>query len=290
MAIKIDNIALVGNPNSGKSTVFNQLTGLNQHVGNYPGVTVDKKEGVCKLTNHTKIKVTDLPGTYSLYPRSKDEAVVKDLLQNPQHPDYPDLIVVVADSSNLERNLLLFTQIYDLKIPTILALNMTDLSEKKGIQINYEKLSEMFGNLPVLPMNGRKGEGIQALKDAIVGYQTPEKHFPFVETQALATANDTTPEAPPTMFTSAAESGFSTTTQGQTEETRQRFEKIRQMLRFVIDKKTTTKTEAKFTQKIDQVVTHPIAGYLLFLGILLVIFHAIYAFAEIPMNLIDQYF
>ncbi|WP_299459624.1 ferrous iron transport protein B [uncultured Microscilla sp.] len=290
MAIKIDNIALVGNPNSGKSTVFNQLTGLNQHVGNYPGVTVDKKEGICKLTKHTKIKVTDLPGTYSLYPRSKDEAVVKDLLQNPQHPDYPDLIVVVADSSNLERNLLLFTQIYDLKVPTILALNMTDLSEKKGIQINYEKLSEMFGNLPVLPMNGRKGEGIQALKDAIAGYQAPEKHYPFVETQALATANDATPEVPPTVFTNATESGFSTATQDQTEETRQRFEKIRQMLRFVIDKKTTTKTAAKFTQKTDQVVTHPIAGYVLFLGILLIIFQAIYALAEIPMNLIDQVF
>ncbi len=283
MAMKIDNIALVGNPNSGKSTVFNQLTGLNQHVGNYPGVTVDKKQGVCKLPNNKKVQVTDLPGTYSLYPRSKDEEVVKDFLQNPQHDDYPDLIVVVADSSNLERNLLLFTQVYDLKIPTVLALNMTDLSEKKGLNIKYEKLSEMFGNIPVLPINGRKGEGIQELKNTIVNYQIPETHYPFIENPVLTVVSHAKEQI------THHNEGVNNT-QEQTDETRQRFEKIRQILRFVIEKPASTQSKAALTQKIDKLVTHPIAGYLLFLGVLFVIFQAIYAFAEIPMNFIDQVF
>lgn len=284
MAMKIDNIALVGNPNSGKSTVFNQLTGLNQHVGNYPGVTVDKKQGVCKLTNDKKVQVTDLPGTYSLYPRSKDEAVVKDLLQDAQHPDYPDLIVVVVDSSNLERNLLLFTQIYDLKIPTILALNMTDLSTKQGVKIKYDKLSEMFGNIPVLPINGRKGEGIQELKNAIANYQPPEAHYPFIEVPILASTQveNAAETITPTTLTNAP--------QEQTDETRQRFEKIRQMLRFIVEKQTKVQASAAITQKVDKIVTHPIAGYALFLGILFIIFQTIYAFAEIPMNFIDQVF
>lgn len=283
MAMKIDNIALVGNPNSGKSTVFNQLTGLNQHVGNYPGVTVDKKQGVFKLPNNKKIQVTDLPGTYSLYPRSKDEAVVKDFLQDPQHSDYPDLMVVVADSSNLERNLLLFTQVYDLKVPTILALNMTDLAEKRGLKIKYEKLSEMFGNIPVLPINGRKGEGILALKDAIANYQTPEAHYPFIEEPVLTVAKQAKEQI------THQNEGLNQT-QEQTDETRQRFEKIRQMLRFVIEKKNTTQPNTAFTQRVDKIVTHPVAGYLLFLSILFVIFQAIYAFAEVPMNFIDGVF
>ncbi|HAS42368.1 MAG TPA: ferrous iron transport protein B [Microscillaceae bacterium] len=292
MATTIEKIALVGNPNSGKSTVFNQLTGLNQHVGNYPGVTVDKKEGSFKLPNQQKIKVIDLPGTYSLYPRSKDEAVVKELLDDPKHPDFPDLIVVIADSSNLERNLLLFTQVYDLKIPVILALNMADISEKKGIEVKTEKLSELFGHIPVLLINGRQGKGIKTLKQTIADYKPPEAHFPFVETQALveevhANASETGAYSSTNSQENGQEAGL---TQAQTQETQQRFEKIRQMLRFVIEKKDTTSGNSQFTQKIDKIVTHPVLGYVLFLGVLLVIFQAIYAFAELPMNLIDQGF
>ena len=106
-------VALVGNPNTGKSSLFNALTGLKQHVGNFPGVTVDKKSGVLKLDSK-EVELIDLPGTYSLYPRSKDEEVVYDILNNSQHPDYPDMVCVIVDTSNLERNLLLFTQVYDL--------------------------------------------------------------------------------------------------------------------------------------------------------------------------------
>lgn len=288
MATKIEKIALVGNPNSGKSTVFNQLTGMNQHVGNYPGVTVDKKEGLCKLSDKRKLKVIDLPGTYSLYPRSKDEAVVKELLENPQHPDFPELIVVIADSSNLERNLLLFTQVYDLKIPVILALNMTDVAEKKGIRIKTDKLSELFGNTPVLSMNGRKGEGVEVLKNTLATYEPPEKHYPFIEATDLINSKELVSES--ANHTTVPFTSIIDPTQRQTQETQQRFEKIRQLLKFVIEKKEEKPANLEFTQKIDKIVTHPILGYLLFVGVLFAIFQVVYVFAEIPMNLIDKGF
>ena len=285
MKATIEKIALVGNPNSGKSTVFNQLTGLNQHVGNYPGVTVDKKEGTFRLNDQRKIRVIDLPGTYSLNPRSKDEAVVKDLLEDPQNPDFPDLIVVIADASNLERNLLLFTQVYDLKIPVILALNMADLSAKKGIQIKTDKLSELFGHTPVLLMSGREGKGIKELKEAIANYEAPEGHFPFVE--ALETEKE---EVLANVATGSNDGQSTRLNQAQTQETQQRFEKIRQMLRFVIEKKDTKARKTQLTQQIDKIVTHPVLGYVLFLGVLFLIFQAVYAFSEVPMNFIDQGF
>ena len=127
------NVALIGNPNTGKTSVFNALTGLNQKVGNYPGITVEKKEGICKLPRGVKAHIIDLPGTYSLNASSLDENVVIELLLNKNDKDYPDVAVVVSDVENLKRNLLLFTQIKDLKIPTILVINMADRMEFSGI-------------------------------------------------------------------------------------------------------------------------------------------------------------
>ena len=126
-------VALVGNPNSGKSTLFNVLTGLNQKIGNFPGVTVEKKIGFVKLSDHRNAQITDLPGTYSIYPKSRDERIVMDVLADKNGPDYPELIVFVADASNLKRNLLLFSQVADLKIPIIIALNMMDIARQSGI-------------------------------------------------------------------------------------------------------------------------------------------------------------
>ncbi len=127
------NIALIGNPNTGKSSLFNALTGLNQKVGNYPGITVEKKQGICKLPRGVKAHIIDLPGTYSLNASSLDENVVIELLLNKNDKDFPDVAVVVSDVENLKRNLLLFTQIKDLEIPTILVINMVDRMSKKGI-------------------------------------------------------------------------------------------------------------------------------------------------------------
>ena len=132
-------VALVGNPNVGKTSVFNLLTGLNQKVGNYPGVTVDKKWGHFSHQG-TNVKLLDLPGIYSIYPKSQDEEVVFQVLSQMDHPDHPDLILVVMDSTNLERNLFLATQILDLGIPSLLIANMMDLVDKGAFEINLEKL------------------------------------------------------------------------------------------------------------------------------------------------------
>jgi ferrous iron transport protein B len=138
-------IALVGNPNSGKSTLFNVLTGLNQKIGNFPGVTVEKKTGYFKLPDQRSVQITDLPGTYSFYPKSRDERIVLDALSDNSGGDFPDLIIFVADASNLKRNLLLFSQIADLSIPIIIALNMMDLADRAGIEISVDELALKLG-------------------------------------------------------------------------------------------------------------------------------------------------
>src|SRR5271156_1735875 len=138
-------IALVGNPNSGKSSLFNAMTGLNQKVGNFPGVTVDKKTGVSKISETLSAHIIDLPGTYSLYPKSADEQVTYEVLLNQKSADRPDLIIVIADASNLKRNLLFCSQIMDLKIPVVISLTMMDIARQKGITIDTVVLEEMMG-------------------------------------------------------------------------------------------------------------------------------------------------
>jgi ferrous iron transport protein B len=159
-------IALVGNPNSGKSSLFNALTGLNQKVGNFPGVTVDKKTGASKLSDTLTAHFIDLPGTYSLYPKSADEQVTYEVLLNQQNTDRPDLIVVIADASNLKRNLLFCSQIIDLKIPVVISLTMMDIAKEKGITIDTAALQRLMG-VPVIPINPRRNKGIPQLKKAI---------------------------------------------------------------------------------------------------------------------------
>src|SRR5882762_7447879 len=150
MANKKLHIALVGNPNSGKTSLFNTLTGLNQKIGNFPGVTVDKKTGYCSLPDGRTAEIIDLPGTYSLYPKSQDESIVFSVLADRSNAHTPDLVVVIIDATNLKRNLLLYTQVADLKIPVIIALNMTDLSTKAGIIIDIDLFAKKLG-VPVVP-------------------------------------------------------------------------------------------------------------------------------------------
>ncbi len=168
------NVALIGNPNVGKTSVFNQLTGLNQQVGNYPGITVEKKMGFCKLPNNYKANILDLPGTYSLNASSIDENVVIELLLNKNDKLYPDVALVVADVENLKRNLLLFTQIKDLEIPTILVINMADRMEYKGISLDIPFLEEKLKTRIAL-VSSRKGTGIEELKQLIVTYKSIPK-------------------------------------------------------------------------------------------------------------------
>ena len=160
---KSPKIALIGNPNAGKSSLFNSLTGLRQKTGNFPGVTMDKLIGKWKLEKGDDASILDLPGIYSIYPKSVDEQVVINILANPQHPDYPDLAIVVADASNLKRNLLLFSQVRDLGIPTVLALNMIDVAESQGVVINSVKLAREL-NVEVAEVNAKKGIGLNGLR------------------------------------------------------------------------------------------------------------------------------
>ncbi len=268
--MEISKVALVGNPNSGKTSLFNLLTGLNQHVGNYPGVTVDKKVGYMRLASGQKVTIIDLPGTYSIYPRSDDEKVVIDLLSKPEHPNYPEVIIVVADSAHLEHNLLLFTQIYDLRIPVILTLNMTDVAQRRGVKIDIGKLSEMFGGINVIQLNSRKGNGIDNLKKLLLDFKSSDSFYPFyAENSDTALANLKNPAA-------------------QIEETNQRFKKIRKYLNFVEEKPDNARRSV--SRKVDKVLIHPFAGYVIFLGILFTIFQTIYSVAEVPMDLIDGVF
>ena len=168
------NVALIGNPNTGKTSVFNQLTGLNQQVGNYPGITVEKKIGFCKLPNNIKANILDLPGTYSLNASSIDENVVIELLLNKNDKLYPDVALLITDVENLKRNLLIFTQIKDLEIPTILVINMADRMKYKGITLNIPLLEEKLKTKIAL-ISSRKGLGIAELKELIVNYKSIDR-------------------------------------------------------------------------------------------------------------------
>ena len=158
-------IALAGNPNAGKTTVFNRLTGSRQHTGNWPGKTIERKSGRYKYADMW-IEVVDLPGTYSLAAYSEEEVVARDFLLEGQ----ADVVVVVVDASNLERNLYLVVQILELQIPVLIALNMTDMAETIGFEIDSDKLSEELGGAPVIRMVAARGKGIDELKEAILRY------------------------------------------------------------------------------------------------------------------------
>jgi len=249
------NIILIGNPNTGKSSLFNSLTGLNQKVGNFPGVTVDKKTGSFDL-KQTKVNVVDLPGTYSLNPNSEDEKVAKDYIESSSEDD---IIVVVADATNLKRNLLLYTQIVDKGKQVILVLNMMDLLEKNKQEIDLNKLSKLL-SCPVIPINARIGKGIDELKYAINSYQ--KKKTTFIDNKFSSNVID---------------------------ETMLRFNKINQIVNECLTKNGEDKSYL-LTKKIDNILTHKIYGYLLFLGLLFLIFQAIFSWSSYPMDLIENGF
>src|SRR5262245_30375459 len=166
MVTRTLTVALTGNPNTGKSTLFNALTGLRQHVGNYPGVTVEKKAGSARVGD-MDVHVIDLPGTYSLAPRSPDEMVSVDLLLgHVKGEERPDVVVSIVDATNLERHLYLTTQLMELGVPVVVAVNLVDLADKHGLAIDFGKLGEKLG-IPVVPIQANRGVGLDDLKAAI---------------------------------------------------------------------------------------------------------------------------
>lgn len=294
MAGTLKNVALVGNPNSGKTSLFNQLTGLHQKVGNFPGVTVDKKSGTCNLSNGTRLNIIDLPGTYSLYAKSSDEQVVTDILLDPTNKNYPDLLVVIIDSSNLKRNLLLCTQMLDLGLPVVLALNMADLAERMGRGINTELLEAEL-EIPVVTINARQGEGITALKKALEQEIRPRPRA-FLDVHEIARPElETVPHNPgATTYFSLHKLLNSHAVEDeraqeiQSKDTTLRYGKIDRILR-----KTELHDNPRglkiYSDKIDKILTHKVFGYAIFLAILFIIFQAIFSWASWPMDLIDNF-
>ena len=312
---KIINVALIGNPNTGKTSLFNELTGLNQKVGNYPGVTVDKKEGSSKLQSNLKAIITDLPGTYSINPTSLDETIVLKTLLNSKSDKTPDVIVVVADIENLKRNLLLFSQIKDLEIPTVLAINMADQMKRKGITVDIKLLEKELGNEVVL-ISVRKAtaKGVEEVKKAIVKTYNTAKAFPLCnvnnridpayfdrlkeinpkysiyELWLMITQNSfpdkISEEEKQALLTFKNDS--KNLKKYQHKETIYRYQKINEILKktYLVDRSKASDLRAK----LDKVFTHKIFGYVLFFTVLLVIFQSIFDWASLPMDLIDTAF
>jgi ferrous iron transport protein B len=305
------NVALIGNPNTGKTSVFNALTGLNQKVGNYPGITVDKKQGVCKLSRGVKAHILDLPGTYSLNASSLDENVVIELLLNKNDKDYPDVAVIVSDVENLKRNLLLFTQIKDLKIPTLLVINMSDVMKRKGISLDVDVLEEKL-NTKIALVSTRKGTGIQELKKLIEQYkilpkkqcldastiepayfERLQKAFPnqdiyklwLVITQDANFGKVSRQELDVSKFKTKSTSELKRL---QQKEAIKRYQFINNVLK---EGQNIDRSKARdLRSKLDRVLIHKVWGYVIFFIILLTIFQAIYDWATFPMDLIDTTF
>lgn len=306
------NVALIGNPNTGKTSVFNALTGLNQKVGNYPGITVEKKQGVCKLPRGVKAHIIDLPGTYSLNASSLDENVVIELLLNKNDKDFPDIAVVVTDVENLKRNLLLFTQIKDLEIPTVLVINMADRMGYKGISLDIDYLEEKL-NTKIALVSTRKNEGIDKLKHLIAHHKEVsvkpcldttsidpdyfgnlKKAFPnqlLYKLWLVITQDVNFGKTDRKDFDAVAD--FKTKSKGdlkrlQQKETIKRYQFINKALE---KGQTVDLSQAKDLRiKLDRILTHKVWGYVIFGVILLTIFQAIYDWAEVPMDLIDGAF
>ncbi len=332
-------VALVGNPNSGKSTLFNALTGLNQKTGNFPGVTVDKKSGFAKLNsteygvrgtekssqlpppdsrlpaNTITSEFIDLPGTYSLYPKSLDERVAFEVLCNPDNKDHPDVTIIVADASNLKRSLFLVSQIIDLKIPVILALNMMDLVEKEGIIIDAARLSEKLG-VKVVRVSARSKEGIEELKQALLQpLSVPQ--YNFIDVKKIAP--DLVEKISSIIKVNSDFAAFHTISNFpeinyfdkepekkerieallnassvdinklQSQETVERYRVINRIAEECVTRKTAIKTES-FTNKSDRILTHSVWGYVIFLSVLFFIFQAIFFLAAYPMEWIESSF
>ena len=306
-------VALIGNPNTGKTSLFNQLTGLNQKVGNYPGVTVDKKEGLSKLSSTQNAVITDLPGTYSINPTSIDESIVLKTLLKKDIKESPDVILVVADVENLKRNLLLFSQIKDLEIPTVLAINMVDQMNRKGITIDLSLLKKQL-NTEVVLISARKNEGINDVKAAIIRCHVAAKASPlcgvdhkidpdyFMKLKEISSNYSlyelwlmvTQSNFPETVTKEEKEKllafkqDVSKVKKYQHKETIYRYQEINRILKktYIVDKTKATDLRGR----LDKFFTHKIFGYVFFIFLLLIIFQSIFDWSTLPMDLIDGTF
>ncbi|MFN8437164.1 MAG: ferrous iron transport protein B [Cytophagales bacterium] len=304
-------IALVGNPNTGKSSLFNQLTGLNQKVGNYSGVTVDKKEGKVKIESN-EFDVLDLPGVYSIHPKTLDEKVVLEVLSDSASEETPKVVVSVIDASNLRRSLLLFSQVVDLGFPVLVALTMNDVAHDAGIYIDEKKLSQALG-CSVVKINSRTGQGIEELKKRIYaadfkkvesGIQLSEIELNFLtKLEGL----NTTLKGYNLLLSAHHYNELSflsyhekkqlealihtenfKSIPAQARENIKRYEHIAQVYDKVVIDISKTKNQL-FADKLDKVLTHPILGYVTLLMFILIVIQLVFTVSEIPMGLIENF-
>ena len=310
------HIALVGNPNSGKSSLFNALTGLNQKVSNFPGVTVDKKTGICNLGDETSCTIIDLPGTYSLYPRRADEWIAYKVLMHADKDIKADVILLIADASNLKRNLLFCSQVIDLKYPVVIALTMMDIAHKKGIEIDVAGLSTELG-VPVVPVNPRKNKGIVQLKKTVALTAKQNKTIlqrDFINNHQLAPkAVDTVknifpgisdyssvhhlinhenfpfPDTIQERIEQAEIDNNFNPAKTQAEEIVQRYGRINQVMQQNVIEPDPLQRKL-FTESLDNLLLHRVWGYVILLGVLFLLFQSIFSLAQYPMNAIDWSF
>lgn len=306
------HIALVGNPNSGKSSLFNSLTGLKQKVGNFPGVTIDKKTGSTHI-GHKTADIIDLPGSYSLYPRRMDEEVSYKVVLNQDEAIKADVIIAVADASSLKRNLLFCTQIIDLKRPMVIALTMIDLARKKGIHVNTKELERELG-VPVVAVNPRKNKGIDHLKKAIELvsgplYKPTVRNFIDVNAlapQAIDAVKSTVPDisdyeaihylikhetfnlpdqVQQKIEQAEIDNNFNHT-KTQAEEILQRYNRIGQIMNQAVSFPDPNKRSI-ITERLDNIFLHRFWGYIILLLVLFLLFQSIFLFASYPMDWIE---
>lgn len=300
--------ALVGTPNSGKTSLFNALSGLNQRVGNFPGVTVERKSTTLSLPDSQQIRLIDLPGTNSLYPGSEDEEVTFSVLHDLNHQDYPDKIVVVADATQLRRGLMLATQVLDLGFPAILVITMMDLAEKEGLLIDIEQLSSLL-DIPVVPVSVKANQGLKHLKILLGKSFEPSQQEPFQippgfipSLQQIGDLQGTyqpyrayqaliAPEKFPhiqqqlSALRTEAKIDDQSARQLISNELLVRLDRVDEWMSMVVQDPPTFREQ--LSEKLDQILTHKIWGYAIFLGILLMIFQAVFAWATVPMDWID---
>jgi len=323
--IKLRHIAIIGNPNAGKTTLFNALTGMRQKVGNYPGVTVEKKEGRIIFEDGSEAILLDLPGTYSLTANSPDEKIATDvLLGRVDHTPLPELVVCVVDASNLERNLYLISQIIDNRLPVVVALNMFDVAERDGLKIDIQKLSAELG-VKVIPTVGSKSLGIEELKAAIAGHVEPSSRsrqwiLPAPvqeecdELKGLLQQMHRLPE--PIAFHEAivlltSPSALSEHNDRYAPGLIEHVKRDHQKLDLLGIDRHSVVVESRYewikrvcsaatvshrrrgmsaSDKIDQILTHRVWGFVIFIGLMTIMFQSIFSWANVPMELLGDGF
>lgn len=302
-------IALIGNPNVGKSSLFNLLTGMRQKVGNYPGMTVEKKKGTFTHKEH-KYQLIDLPGTYGIYPTSLDEQVVTDILSHPSHDQHPDLGIVVVSPDNLKRGILLYKQVRELEIPAVFVINMIDEAEKNGIEIDLSQLEKIL-QTKVITTDARSGKGLNELKNILSeivpeytdAYQIPNEFLDkinFIKNkfsinndykawQVLAQKEiQTNSVSQQSEIEKFKQENKIISKRLQVKETIDRYEIINNQLEKIVTRSADKKTS--FTEKLDNLLIHPLFGYVIFFGLLLLIFQAVFAWSGPFMDFIDESF